>query len=160
MNASTQETFLKNILEDNLQPIQFHGLLIIWENDANSLETHAGLVSTALSEIGFRKVEMRTLNGPGYFWTAMPSNAGYIPDDCFILNYASTLSCFLNFEGTYSESIQPLGMRVTDRTGKKPLLLDMFVEPMTKGINSQSKRICDWSFGFRKASVWGLSTIL
>ncbi len=133
LNANTQEAFLKNILEENLQPIQFHGSLIIWENDANRLETNAGLVSTALSEIGFRKVEMRTLNGPGYFWTAMPSSAGYIPDDCFILNYADTLSCFLNFEGIYTESTQPVGMRVTDRTGK-PLLLDMFVEPMTKGL--------------------------
>jgi conjugation system TraG family ATPase len=133
LNASTQGAFLKNILEENLQPIQFHGSLIIWENDANRLETNAGLVSTALSEIGFRKVEMRTLNGPGYFWTAMPSNAGYIPDDCFILNYADTLSCFLNFESIYTESTQPVGMRVTDRTGK-PLLLDMFVEPMSKGL--------------------------
>jgi conjugation system TraG family ATPase len=63
----------------------------------------------------------------------MPSNAGYIPDDCFILNYADTLSCFLNFEGIYVESTQPVGMRVTDRTGK-PLLLDMFIEPMIKGL--------------------------
>jgi conjugation system TraG family ATPase len=133
LNASTQGAFLKNILEENLQPIQFHGSLIIWENEAHKLENNAGLVSTALSEIGFRKVEMRTLNGPGYFWTAMPSNAGYIPDDCFILNYADTLSCFLNFEGIYAESTQPVGMRVTDRTGK-PLLLDMFIEPMIKGL--------------------------
>ena len=133
LNAETQNTFLKNILEENLQPIQFHGSLIIWDNDNNQLESKAGVVSTALSDIGFRKVEMRTLNGAGYFWMAMPSNAGYIPDDSFILNYADTLSCFLNFEGIYAESTQPVGMRVTDRTGK-PMLLDMFVEPMNKGL--------------------------
>ena len=31
LNAETQNTFLKNILEENLQPIQFHGSLIIWD---------------------------------------------------------------------------------------------------------------------------------
>ena len=74
-----------------------------------------------------------TVCAPQLFWAGIPGNYADLPRDHVIETFVEQASCFLNSDTAYQSSGK-CSLRLAERLWGKPVNVDLFDEPMEKGI--------------------------
>lgn len=139
VNRDYKEEFVEVSLADNEKAVAVHANILIWDNDINVLEDNRSMVSAAITKMGF-KPKQAEYDGFLLYWYCIPGNAADIGKDNLSIVFRSHAICLLALEANYKDALlnefqgNPQGMVVTDRLTGIPLMLDVFDEPMKKGL--------------------------
>lgn len=127
--------FLNEAISQQRLPVKSHFNVLVWTEDKNELKEVRNLVSSALAQMDC--VPKQELDGaPQIHWAGIPGNEADFPMNDSFDTFAEQACCFLNLETNYRSSISPFGLRLGDRLTGKPLHVDIWDEPMKKGIIS------------------------
>lgn len=139
INRDYKEEFVEVSLADNEKAVAVHANILIWDKDINVLEDNRSMVSAAITKMGF-KPKQAEYDGFLLYWYCIPGNAADIGKDNLSIVFRGHAICLLALEANYKDALlnefqgNPQGMVVTDRLTGIPLMLDIFDEPMQKGL--------------------------
>ncbi|HMH33835.1 MAG TPA: TraG family conjugative transposon ATPase, partial [Puia sp.] len=82
------------------------------------------------------------------YWAGIPGNEADFPMNDSFDTFIEQASCFLNLESNYRSSAKPATIRFGDRLTGRPIEVDLFDEPMRKGIiTNRGMFVCGSSGG-------------
>lgn len=140
--------FLNEAIATGKLPVQAHFNVLAWGESRAELAEVKNKVSSAMALMD--AVCKEETDGAAQIWFAgMPGNEADFPmNDCFD-TFAEQAACFLNVEGgSVSDAV---GLRLSDRLGGKPLLVDLFDAPMKSGLITNRNLFCCGSSGAGKS---------
>lgn len=127
--------FLNEAISQQRLPVKAHFNVLIWTDGNEKLKDLRNLVSSALAQMD--ATPKQELEGaPQIFWAGVPGNEADFPMNDSFDTFAEQACCFLNLETNYRSSTSPFGIRLGDRLTGKPVHVDLWDEPMLKGITS------------------------
>ncbi len=127
--------FLNEAISQQRLAVKAHFNVLVWTDNKKELKDIRNLVSSALSQMD--AVPKQELDGaPQIFWAGLPGNEADFPMNDSFDTFAEQACCFLNLETNYRSSISPFGLRLGDRLTGRPVHVDIWDEPMKKGIIS------------------------
>ncbi len=125
--------FLNEAIGQQRLPVKSHFNVLVWTSDKAELKNTRNLVASALTQMD--AVPKQELSGaPQLFWAGIPGNAADFPMNDTFDTFAEQACCFLNLETNYRSSVSPFGIRLGDRLTGRPVHVDLWHEPMQKGI--------------------------
>lgn len=135
ISRDSTNDFLNEAISQQRLPVKAHFNVLIWTDEKEKLKDLRNLVSSALAQMD--ATPKQELEGaPQIFWAGIPGNAGDFPMNDSFDTFAEQACCFLNLETNYRSSISPIGIRLGDRLTGKPVHVDIWDEPMKRGITS------------------------
>jgi conjugation system TraG family ATPase len=93
-----------------------------------------------------------TVSAPQLYWAGIPGNTADIPKDHTIETFVEQASCFLNSDSPYNSAVK--GIRFGERLTGRPVNVDLFDEPMEKGITTNRNLfVCGGSGGGKSMTM-------
>ena len=133
--------FLNEAISEQRLPVKAHFNVMVWTDDKERLKDLKNLVSSALAQMD--AVPKHEVDGaPQIHWAGIPGNAGDFPLNDSFDTFAEQACCFLNLETNYRSSISPFGIRLGDRLTGRPVHVDLWQEPMERGLTSNRNLFC------------------
>ena len=130
-NAAIND-YLHELTAYNRRPCFLH-LNVMTLADSN--EEAKGQIETVRA--AFTQIDavpkQETVCAPQLFWAGIPGNCADLPRDHAIETFIDQASCFLNSDTTYATA-KHCTLRLAERLWGKPVDVDLFDEPMEKGI--------------------------
>lgn len=150
-SLASVEQFLNESVVGQSQPVKAHFNVLAWCNDTNDLQAVRNLCSAALTQMDANP-KIETVGAPQIYWAGIPGNAADLPvNECFD-TFSVQATCFLYNETNYRSSAH--GIRFGDRVTGRPVDVDMFDEPMRKGIiTNRNLFVCGGSGGGKSMAM-------
>lgn len=127
--------FLNEAIAEQRHPVKAHFNILAWTDDKEERKEVRNRVSSALAQLD--AVPKQELAGaPQIFWAGIPGNEADFPMNDSFDTFAEQACCFLHLETNYRSSVSPFGIRLGDRLSGRPVHVDLWDEPMKKGIIS------------------------
>jgi conjugation system TraG family ATPase len=127
--------FLNEAISQQRLPVKAHFNILAWTDDRDKLKDVKNLVSSALAQMDAAP-KQELAGAPQIHWGGIPGNAADFPLNDTFDTFAEQACCFLNLETNYRSSLSPFGIRLGDRLTGIPVHVDLWDEPMQKGITS------------------------
>lgn len=127
--------FLNEAIGQQRLPVKAHFNVQVWTSNKEELKDLKNLVSSALAQMD-AAAKHETVGAPQIFWAGIPGNEADFPFNDTFDTFVDQAVCFLNFETNYRSSISPFGLRLGDRLTGKPVHVDIWDEPIKRGIIS------------------------
>lgn len=147
-NAVTQQkvdAYLQEMVAESRRPCRMHFNVMTLAEDPEEAARQGECVSTAFSRMG-AVAKRETCCAPQLFWAAVPGNASQLPVDHTLESFTEAAACLINCDGDAREDAR--GVRFADRLSGRPVTLDLFDEPMQKGvIANRNLFVCGGSGG-------------
>jgi len=139
--------FLNESAKDQRIPVKAHFNILFWDSSKEKLKDLRNMVSSALSQMdAVPKLEVD--GAPQIFWAGIPGNAADFPMNDTFDTFVEQACCFLNLESNYRSSANASTIQFGDRITGKPVKVDLFDEPMKKGIiTNRGMFVCGSSGG-------------
>lgn len=135
ISRDSTNDFLNEAISQQRLPVKAHFNVLVWTDNKERSKDLKNLVSSALAQMD--AVPKQELDGaPQIFWAGIPGNEADFPMNDSFDTFAEQACCFLNLETNYRSSISPIGIRLGDRLTGKPVHVDIWDEPMKRGITS------------------------
>ncbi len=131
--------FLNEAIGEQRLPVKAHFNVMVWTESKEELKDLKNLVSSALAQMD-AVAKMETAGAPQIYWAGIPGNESDFPMNDTFDTFAEQACCFLNLETNYKDSVSPFGIRLGDRLTGKPVHVDLWDEPMQKGITSNRNK--------------------
>ncbi len=153
-NALSQKAvtdYLNEMLADSRRPCSVHyNVMTIAETETEAKEQVNQVMAAFARMDGVAKQE--TVSAPQLYWSGIPGNGGDIPMDHTIETFVEQASCFLSSDSPYSSSQK--GIRFGERLTGRPVNVDLFDEPMEKGIiTNRNLFVCGGSGGGKSMTM-------
>jgi conjugation system TraG family ATPase len=150
-SLASVEQFLKESVVGQSQPVKAHFNVLAWCNDTSDLQAVRNLCSASLTQMDANP-KIETVGAPQIYWAGIPGNAADLPiNECFD-TFSAQASCFLYNETNYRSSAH--GIRFGDRVTGRPVDVDLFDEPMRKGIiTNRNLFVCGGSGGGKSMAM-------
>lgn len=132
------EDLVEEVLERELRFIYQHFSVIVWNISQKKLENDVNLLENAFRELGITPYQVKYALKELYM-NNCPGAAAYIPENHKFIGISEQTSSLLNFE-SYYESHKD-GILFCDRKNESPLRLDLWDEPVKKGIIVNRNRL-------------------
>ena len=152
-NAIAKEAtndFLNEAAKNQRIPVKAHFNILVWSKSTDKkdeLKDLQNMVSSALAQMEvIPKIEVD--GAPQIFWAGIPSNAGDFPMSDSFDTFIEQAVCFLNLESSDRSVANHSTIQFGERLTGKPVHIDLFDEPMKKGmITNRGMFVCGSSGG-------------
>jgi conjugation system TraG family ATPase len=153
-NALSHEAgneYLNEMLADSKRPCLVHNnVMTIAGSEAEAKEQVNQTMAAFAQMDAVAKYE--TVSAPQLYWAGIPGNTADIPKDHTIETFVEQGSCFLNSDSPYSSAAK--GIRFGERLTGRPVNVDLFDEPMEKGITTNRNLfVCGGSGGGKSMTM-------
>ena len=140
INKEWLDQFLNEGHSRGLTPVRCHCNVLAWSDDAEQLKRIKADVGSQLATMEC-KPRHNTVDVPALFWAGIPGNESDFPAEESFYTYLEQALCFFVEETNYRDSPSPFGIKMVDRITGKPLHLDIYDEPMKRGVICNRNRI-------------------
>ena len=124
--------YLQELTADNRRPCFLHLNVMTLANGDEEANGQIEMVRAAFAQID-AVPKQETVCAPQLFWAGIPGNGADLPRDHVIETFIEVASCFLNSDTAYTDA-NNCTLRMGERLRGKPVNVDLFDEPMEKGI--------------------------
>ena len=141
-NAISNEAineYLHELTADNRRPCFLNVTVMTMAERREEAAKQVEMVRAAFAQID-AVPKHETVCAPQLFWAGVPGNYADLPRDHTIETFVEPASCFINSDTAYVSAKQGT-LRLTERIWGKPVNVDLFDEPMEKGIISNRNMI-------------------
>lgn len=153
-NALSQQAvsdYLNEMLSDSKRPCAVHFNVMTLAGSETEAREQTNQVMAAFARMD-AVAKQETVSAPQLYWAGIPGNAGELPTDHTIETFVEQASCFLSGDSPYSSSRK--GIRFGERLTGRPVNVDLFDEPMEKGIiTNRNLFVCGGSGGGKSMTV-------
>ncbi|MDQ1090464.1 TraG family conjugative transposon ATPase [Siphonobacter sp. SORGH_AS_1065] len=134
-NMDIKKYFIQKQVELGQPVVRVHCNVLTWHPDREKMMEQRGQVNAAFSRSGFT-ARSAIQDAPSIYWSCIPGAAGEIGYDNLAALFVEESACLLALERNYNDLMYSnQGVRLADRDGK-PLMVDIFMEPMNRQIIS------------------------
>ena len=124
--------YLHELTADSKRPCFLNMTVMTIAEDKKEAAEQVEMVRAAFAQIdAIPKHE--TICAPQLFWAGIPGNYADLPRDHTIETFIEPASCFVNSDTAYISAKQGV-LRLAERLWGRPVNVDLFDEPMEKGI--------------------------
>jgi conjugation system TraG family ATPase len=128
-----QKTLFMDTIQQDTVAVKVHYNIQVFDKTIKALTQSKSEAAANIQRTGFMS-KLAKVYQEQIYWSCIPSNASEIGLDNLSTVVLDNAVAMLNMESNYRESaFQNNGILLTDRFGK-PILLDLFFEPLEKGI--------------------------
>ncbi|MEJ2881496.1 TraG family conjugative transposon ATPase [Pedobacter sp. GR22-6] len=140
--------FLNEAIATQKLPVKAHFNVLAWTDKREELDELKNKVGSAMAAIA--AVCKEETDGAAQIWFAgMPGNEGDFPINDTFDTFAEQAACFLNLEGSVRSDSS--GLRLSERLNGRPVLVDLFDQPMKTGLITNRNLFCCGSSGAGKS---------
>lgn len=133
--------FLNEAIGQQRLAVKAHFNVLVWTTEKERLKELKNLVSSALAQMDATP-KQETEGAPQIFWSGIPGNEGDFPLNDAFDTFAEQACCFFNLESNYRSSLSPFGIRLGDRLTGRPVHLDLWDEPVQRGLIANRNMFC------------------
>ncbi|MGN6212061.1 TraG family conjugative transposon ATPase [Parafilimonas sp.] len=143
--------YLNEMLTDSKRPCRVHYNVMTIASSEDEAKEQVNQTMAAFAQMD-AVAKYETVSAPQLYWTGIPGNAADIPKDHTIETFVEQASCFLNSDSPYISAAD--GIRFGERLTGRPVYVDMFDEPMQKGIvTNRNLFVCGGSGGGKSMTM-------
>ncbi len=124
--------YLHELTADSRRPCFLNVTVMTIANDRHEVSQQMEMVRAAFAQID-AVPKHETVCAPQLYFAGIPGNAADLPRDHVIETFIDQASCFLNSDTDYV-SAKHCTLRLAERLQGKPVNVDLFDEPMERGI--------------------------
>ncbi|TKK66341.1 TraG family conjugative transposon ATPase [Ilyomonas limi] len=124
--------YLQELTADSKRPCFLNVTVMTIAMDRNEANMQVEVVRAAFAQID-AVPKFETVCGPQLFFAGIPGNAADLPKDHVIETFTDQASCFLNSDTAYMDG-KHCSIRLAERLYGRPVNVDLFDEPMERGI--------------------------
>ncbi|WP_340200113.1 TraG family conjugative transposon ATPase [Ascidiimonas sp. W6] len=132
------KALIDEVLEKELKFIKQHFSVIVWNKTEEGLEANKNEVSNAFRDLGMTPYEVKFAIEDVYL-NNCPGAAVMLPEDFKFIGISEQTPLFLNFESYYGSNKD--GILFCDRKNLAPLRLDLWDEPVKRGLIVNRNRL-------------------
>jgi conjugation system TraG family ATPase len=145
--------FLNEAISQQRLPVKAHFNVLAWTDKKEDLQNIRNQVGSAMAQIGASS-KQESDGAAQIWWAGIPGNAADFPVNDTFDTFLEQATCFLNLEGNYRSDPPATGIRFCDRLTGKPVFIDLFDAPRSKGITSNmGMLVCGTSGGGKSMTV-------
>jgi len=133
LSRDATNAVLNEAISHQLTFIKAHFSVMVWTDRPDELREIANRVGSAMASID-AVAHRETMGAAQLWWSAIPGNAGDLPENECFDTFLEQGCCFLNMETNYRGSESSFGIRFGDRLTGCPVNLDLDIEPKAKGL--------------------------
>lgn len=126
INADINETFLNDIIKEDIKFVRFHFNIIIWDKDKKNLQKKANYIESNFAEMGIKPYEPKKEIFYFLKWS-LPGNGDQVPLNETVKTYGGFPFLFLYPEDNYKSDSK--GFLFNDRLTQLPTYVDTFDKP-------------------------------
>lgn len=143
--------YLNEMLADSKRPCRVqYNVMTIAGNEEEAKE-QVNQVMAAFSQMD-AVAKYETVAAPQLFWAGIPGNAADLPIDQTVETFVEQASCFVGSDSPYVSAAS--GIRFGERLTGRPVNVDLFDEPMQKGIvTNRNLFVCGGSGGGKSMTM-------
>lgn len=131
-------TLVEDVIEKELKFVTQHYSVTIWDDSPEELETSRGNLENAFRELGITPYQVKYSLKELYFYNC-PGAAAMIPENYKFIGISEQCPTLLNFESYYDSNKS--GILFCDRKNESPLRLDLWDEPVKRGLIVNRNRL-------------------
>lgn len=135
---SQVEDLVEDVLERELTFVYQHFSVIVWNVSQKKLEHDVNLLENAFRDLGITPYQVKYALNELYM-NNCPGAPAYISENHKFIGISEQTSSLLNFESYYESNKD--GILFCDRKNESPLRLDLWDEPVKKGIIVNRNRL-------------------
>ncbi len=132
------EELVENAIEDELLFIKQHYSLIVWNDREAKLEHDRTQTENAFRRLGMSPYHVKYAVKDVFFYNC-PGAAGFVPEEFKFIGVSKHATLLLNFESYYDTNKD--GIVLCDRKNYAPLRLDLWDEPLKRGLIVNRNRL-------------------
>lgn len=132
------EELVDDVLERELMFVYQHFNVIVWNISEEKLENDVNLLENAFRDLGITPYQVKYALKELYM-NNCPGASAYIPENHKFIGISEQTPSLLNFESFYESNKD--GILFCDRKNESPLRLDLWDEPVKKGIIVNRNRL-------------------
>jgi conjugation system TraG family ATPase len=132
------DDLVNEVIEKELRFVNQHFSVIIWDTTEERLEIHRNHLENSFKELGIIPYQAKYSLKDLYLNNA-PGATVHIPDEYKFTGISEQVPLLLNFEGYYRGNKD--GILLSDRKNGAPLRLDLWDEPLRRGLIVNRNRL-------------------
>lgn len=132
------DNLVKEVIENELRFVSQHFSVMLWDITEEKLEDHKNQLENSFKELGILPYQVKHGIKDVYFNNA-PGATVYMPEDYKFIGVSEQTPLFLNFESYYQGNKD--GILLCDRKNDAPVRLDLWDEPLKKGLIVNRNRL-------------------
>ncbi len=132
------DDLVSTVIEKELKFVNQHFNIILWDNTPEKLENHKNQLENSFKELGITPYQIKYALKDLYINNA-PGASVYIPENYKFIGISEQTPIFLNFESYYEGNTN--GILLTDRKNGAPVRLDLWDEPLKRGLIVNRNRL-------------------
>jgi conjugation system TraG family ATPase len=149
-NAAINE-YLHELTADSRRPCFVHVNVMTVGNSGQEAQEQIEMARAAFAQME-ADVRHETVCAAQLFFAGIPGNGADLPRDHTVETFVEQASCFLNSDGVYKSDAQ--GIRFGERLTGRPVNVDLFDEPMSRGlITNRNLFVCGGSGGGKSMTM-------
>lgn len=143
--------FLNEAVGKGRLPVKAHFNVMAWTRDEEAMQQVKNKIGSAMAKLDVQG-KLESDGAPQLWWSGIPGNAADFPMNDSFDTFLEQASCFLNVDSTARSAER--GIRFGERLTGKPVLVDLFDEPMKSGIiTNRNLFICGGSGGGKSMTM-------
>lgn len=143
--------YLNEMLSDSKRPCHVHYNVMTIASNEDEAKEQVNQTMAAFAQMD-AVAKYETVSAPQLYWAGIPGNAADIPKDHTIETFVEQASCFLNSDSPCTSAAD--GIRFGERLTGRPVYVDLFDEPMQKGIvTNRNLFVCGGSGGGKSMTM-------
>ncbi|MCK8521187.1 TraG family conjugative transposon ATPase [Aquimarina sp. D1M17] len=132
------DELVSTVIEKELKFVNQHFNIILWDTSEEKLENHKNQLENSFKELGITPYQIKYALKDLYINNA-PGASVYIPENYKFIGISEQTPVFLNFESYYEGNTN--GILLTDRKNGAPVRLDLWDEPLKRGLIVNRNRL-------------------
>ncbi|WP_405208492.1 TraG family conjugative transposon ATPase [Aquimarina sp. LLG6339-5] len=132
------DKLVNNVIENELRFVYQHFNIILWDTDEDKLENHKNQLENAFKELSITPYQIKH-SLKDLFMANVPGACAGIPEIYKFIGISEQTPVFLNFESYYQGNKE--GILLTDRKNGAPVRLDLWIEPVKRGLIVNRNRL-------------------
>ena len=132
------ESLIEEVIENELKFVKQHYSIIIWDTNEEKLEKSMDKLENAFRGISISPYQVKYAL-KDIFLHNCPGAATYIPERYKFIGVSEQAPTLINFESYYTSNAN--GILFCDRKNESPLRLDLWDEPVKKGLIVNRNRL-------------------
>ncbi len=132
------DELVENVIDNELKFITQHYSVILWNNSEEGLEKDRTLLENAFRDMNITPYQVKYALQDLYI-NNCPGAAVYLPDEYKFIGVSEQVPTLMNFESYYESNKD--GILFCDRKNESPIRLDLWDEPVKKGLIVNRNRL-------------------
>ncbi|WP_299603951.1 TraG family conjugative transposon ATPase [uncultured Aquimarina sp.] len=132
------DQLVNNVIEKELRFVYQHFNIILWDTEEDKLENHKNQLENAFKELSITPYQIKH-SLKDLFMANVPGACATIPEIYKFIGISEQTPVFLNFESYYQGNKD--GILLTDRKNGAPVRLDLWIEPVKRGLIVNRNRL-------------------